>query len=131
VNRTVERERSERWIGKLNIKTPGSETPTGSLSGGNQQKVVIGRWLDSESRVLILCEPTHGVDVGAKVEIYTIIEDLCQAGAGVLMISSEIPELAAICDRVLVLYRGTIAGELGGSQVSQEHILSLAMRGER
>jgi ribose transport system ATP-binding protein len=92
--------------------------------------VVIGRWLDSDSRLLILCEPTHGVDVGAKVEIYSIIEDLCLAGAGVLMISSEIPELVALCDRVLVLYRGRIAGELDEGRMGQEAILSLAMRGE-
>ena len=131
LNRARERERSARWVGKLAIKTPGLDTSSGSLSGGNQQKVVIGRWLDSDSRLLILCEPTHGVDVGAKVEIYTIVEELCQSGTGVLMISSEIPELAALCDRVLVLYRGRIAGELAAGEISQENILSLAMRGER
>ena len=131
LNRKTEEARSRSWVERLAIKTPSLETPTASLSGGNQQKVVIGKWLDSKSRILILNEPTHGVDVGAKVEIYTIVEDICAAGAAVLMISSEIPELTALCDRVLVMYQGRVAGELAGHDITQENILSLAMRGER
>jgi ribose transport system ATP-binding protein len=131
LDRNVESERSGRWVKRLSIKTPSLETATASLSGGNQQKVVIGKWLDSDSRILILNEPTHGVDVGAKVEIYAIVEDICENGAAVLMISSEIPELTALCDRVIVMYRGRTAGELSGGDITQENILSLAMRGER
>jgi ribose transport system ATP-binding protein len=131
LNRKTEVARSRGWVERLAIKTPSLETPTASLSGGNQQKVVIGKWLDSNSRILILNEPTHGVDVGAKVEIYTIVEDICAAGAAVLMISSEIPELTALCDRVIVMYQGKVAGELAGLDITQENILSLAMRGER
>ncbi|MCL5073202.1 MAG: sugar ABC transporter ATP-binding protein [Actinobacteria bacterium] len=129
INKKVETERSNKWVKALNIKTPSLSTKISSLSGGNQQKVVIGRWLDSESKILILNEPTHGVDVGAKVEIYNIIEDFCQKGIGVLLISSEIPELTAICDRVIVINRGKINGELSGQDIKQENILRLAMSG--
>jgi ribose transport system ATP-binding protein len=131
ISRRVEADRAKRWIDRLAIKTPAQETAAASLSGGNQQKLVIGKWLDSDSRILILNEPTHGVDVGAKVEIYTIIEDICAGGAAVLMISSEIPELTAICDRVIVMYQGKAAGTLGPGEITQENILHLAMRGER
>ncbi|MCL4415544.1 MAG: sugar ABC transporter ATP-binding protein [Actinobacteria bacterium] len=129
INKKVEDERSLKWIKALNIKTPSLTTRIASLSGGNQQKVVIGRWLDSESKILILNEPTHGVDVGAKVEIYNIIEDFCSRGIAVLIISSEIPELIAICDRVLIVYKGKINGELEGKNINQENILKLAMSG--
>ena len=131
ISRRVEADRARRWVDRLAIKTPGLDTAAASLSGGNQQKLVIGKWLDSDSRILILNEPTHGVDVGAKVEIYTIIEDICAGGAAVLMISSEIPELTAICDRVIVMYQGKAAGTLGAGEITQENILHLAMRGER
>jgi len=130
INRKIENARSNQWIKKLNIKTPSPETKISSLSGGNQQKTVIGRWLDSQSQILILNEPTHGVDVGAKVEIYNIIEDFCEKGISVIMISSDIPELTSICDRVIVLYRGEINGELAGKEITQENILRLAMSRE-
>ena len=129
INKKVEDERSKKWVRALNIKTPSLSTKIASLSGGNQQKVVIGRWLDSASKILILNEPTHGVDVGAKVEIYNIIEDFCERGVAVLLISSEIPELIAICDRVLVIYKGKLSAELKGKDITQENILRLAMSG--
>jgi len=127
ISKKVEEERANKWVRALNIKTPSLVTKIASLSGGNQQKVVIGKWLDSESKILILNEPTHGVDVGAKVEIYNIIEDFCQKGIGVLLISSEIPELTAICDRIIVINKGKINGELAGQDLTQENILRLAM----
>ena len=127
INKKLEKERATRWVKSLNIKTPSLDTKIASLSGGNQQKVVIGKWLDSEAEILILNEPTHGVDVGAKVEIYQIIESFCEKGIGVLMISSEIPELVAICDRVIVMYQGKVNGQLAGNEITQENILKLAM----
>jgi len=127
INSRIEKDKSSKWVETLHIKTPSLETSLGNLSGGNQQKVVIGKWLDSNSKILILNEPTHGVDVGGKVEIYNIIEDLCEDGVGIIMISSEIPELTSICDRVLVMFEGRIAGELKSSNITQENILKLAM----
>ena len=91
--------------------------------------MVIGRWLDSESKILILNDPTHGVDVGAKVEIYNILENYCEEGIGVLLISSEMQELTAICDRIFIMYKGRINGELKGLAITQENILKLAMSG--
>lgn len=127
INKKIEKEKAEFWVKKLNIKTPSLDTSIVNLSGGNQQKVVIGKWLDSNSRILILNEPTHGVDVGAKVEIYNIIEELCENGVGIIMISSEIPELMALCDKVYVMFEGKINGELKDDDINQENILKLAM----
>ncbi|RWF07205.1 MAG: sugar ABC transporter ATP-binding protein, partial [Mesorhizobium sp.] len=101
----------------------------GSLSGGNQQKVLLARLLETEPRVLILDEPTRGVDVGAKSEIYRLIDDLAKKGIAILMISSELPEVIGVADRVLVMRDGTIAGEVmasAGQPLSQEAIMELA-----
>ena len=101
----------------------------GSLSGGNQQKVLLSRWLEIGPKVLILDEPTRGVDIGAKSEIYRIIDDLAQKGIGVIVISSELPEIIGICDRVLVMREGQIEGEVGGpggKPITQENIMALA-----
>ncbi len=108
------RERSGRAIKELNIKAASAKGPVGALSGGNQQKVLLSRLLELNPRVLILDEPTRGVDIGAKSEIYRLIDDLAKKGIGVIVISSELPELIGICDRVLVMREGRIAGELGG-----------------
>ncbi len=114
-------------IEKLRVRTPGPWQEVGKLSGGNQQKVVFARWLAREPRLLILDEPTRGIDVGAKLEIYRLIEDLARAGMAILLISSEMPELLGLTDRILVMAGGRIAGELPTDGASEEAILALAM----
>ena len=96
-----------------------------NLSGGNQQKVVLAKWLNTAPDVLILDEPTRGIDVGAKYEIYTIINELAAEGKGVVMISSEMPELIGMCDRIFVMNEGALVGELAAAEASQERIMSL------
>ena len=103
------------------------ESPVATLSGGNQQKVLIGRWLLTRPKILILDEPTRGIDVGAKAEIFSLIRELVSAGAAVLMISSEQSEIVNVCDRAYVMRDGSIAGHLGGDQLSESAILKLAM----
>jgi ABC-type sugar transport system ATPase subunit len=96
------------------------------MSGGNQQKVIVARWARTSRKVLILDEPTRGVDVGAKTEIYRIMRGLAEQGIAILMISSELPEVVGMSDRVVVMREGVISGELTGSQISEEAIMSLA-----
>ena len=98
------------------------------LSGGNQQKVIIGRWLLTKPEVLLLDEPTRGIDVGAKYEIYELIINLAKEGKGVIMVSSEMPELLGVCDRILVMSGGQLAGEVDAKTTSQEEILTLAAK---
>jgi len=116
---------AEKYRAALNIRTPGVFQTVGNLSGGNQQKVVLSKWLFAEPDVLILDEPTRGIDVGAKFEIYGIINDLSAQGKGVLMISSEMPELLGMCDRIYVMNEGAFVGELAAEDASQEAIMSL------
>ncbi len=115
---------------KTNIRSSSIYQVTGNLSGGNQQKVVLSKWLFANPDVLILDEPTRGIDVGAKYEIYTIINKLAEEGKGILVISSEMPELLGICDRIYVLNEGRIVGELSGEEASQEKIMRAIVRGE-
>ncbi|MBE5967204.1 MAG: sugar ABC transporter ATP-binding protein [Lachnospiraceae bacterium] len=115
-------------VSKLSIKTPSSKTKIQSLSGGNQQKVIISRWLANNPDILILDEPTRGIDVGAKYEIYTIIADLAKQGKSIIMISSEMPELIGMSDRILVMCDGRIRGEVSGEEATQENIMSLATK---
>lgn len=115
-------------VSKLSIKTPSSKTKIQSLSGGNQQKVIISRWLANNPDILILDEPTRGIDVGAKYEIYTIIADLAKQGKSIIMISSEMPELIGMSDRILVMCDGRISGEVSGEEATQENIMSLATK---
>lgn len=115
-------------IDALKIKTPGQETRIGVLSGGNQQKVILGRWLLTEPDVLLLDEPTRGIDVGAKYEIYKLINDLAARGKTVLMVSSEMPELLGVCDRILVMSGGRLAGETDVGTATQEEIMALAAK---
>lgn len=111
---------------RLRIKAPSVATKVGELSGGNQQKVVIGKWLAGDTRVLLLDEPTRGVDVGARAEIYAIIRELAAGGTAILMVSSEAEELAQVCDRVLVMVEGRVVGELSEDQLTEEQILRLS-----
>ena len=115
-------------IQAMHIKTPSQRTQIRSLSGGNQQKVIIGRWLLTKPEILLLDEPTRGIDVGAKYEIYQLIIDLAKEGKGVIMVSSEMPELLGVCDRILVMSGGQVAGEVDAANTSQEEILTLAAK---
>ena len=126
VDAAVEEEITQRYIDLMAAKTPSHEQAIVNLSGGNQQKVIIGRWLASRPRILILDEPTRGVDVGAKSEIYAIMNQLVKAGMGIIMISSEMPEIINMSDRVYVMNQGHIAGELARADISQENIMKLA-----
>ena len=120
---------AERTVRELAIKTTGIETPVGRLSGGNQQKVVIGRWLASKPKVLILDEPTRGVDVGARAEIHRLIRSLAREGMAVLVVSSEPEELPDVCDRVLVMAEGRIVRELAGEALTRHAIIAASYAG--
>jgi ribose transport system ATP-binding protein len=113
-------------IASLNIRVPHAQVRAGGLSGGNQQKLLISRWVAIGPRILILDEPTRGVDVGAKSEIYRMMQEMARQGVAILMISSELPEVVGMSDRVYVMHEGTIVGELEGSHISQENIMTLA-----
>ncbi len=113
-------------VSKLSIKTPSSKTLIQSLSGGNQQKVIISRWLANNPDVLIMDEPTRGIDVGAKYEIYQIMIDLAKQGKGIIMISSEMPELLGVSNRVMVMCNGKITGEVSGNEMTQENVMHYA-----
>ncbi|MBM3705268.1 MAG: sugar ABC transporter ATP-binding protein [Actinobacteria bacterium] len=126
LNRKTEKEHAQKWFNALNIKAPTIDTLASSLSGGNQQKVVVAKWLEKNSRILLMNEPTRGIDVGSKAEIYLIAEDLCGKGVGVLMVSSELPEIMAISDRVIVMRDGEIVGEFITRQTSQEELMHIA-----
>jgi ribose transport system ATP-binding protein len=112
------------------IKTPSSEQQVANLSGGNQQKVVLAKWLFTQSKVLIFDEPTRGIDVGSKIEIYQLMNRLAASGAAVIMISSELPEVLGMSDRILIMHEGRIAGELAKEDATQEKIMHLATGGE-
>lgn len=122
------RDKTDWAIQAMHIKTPTQRTQIRSLSGGNQQKVIIGRWLLTKPEVLLLDEPTRGIDVGAKYEIYQLIIDLANEGKGVIMVSSEMPELLGVCDRIVVMSGGQVAGEVDAGNTSQEEILTLAAK---
>ncbi|MGM9522361.1 MAG: sugar ABC transporter ATP-binding protein [Oscillospiraceae bacterium] len=115
-------------IKAMRIKTPSQKTQIRTLSGGNQQKVIIGRWLLTKPEILLLDEPTRGIDVGAKFEIYQLMIDLAKEGKGIIMVSSEMPELLGVCDRIIVMSGGRLAGETVAKSASQEEILSLAAK---
>jgi len=122
-----ESEKSDRYIETLRVKTPmGPEQKVRFLSGGNQQKTIIARWLLNNPKVLFLDEPTHGVDIGAKAEIYEIIQALARDGVGIVLISSELPEVLMLADRILIMYGGSIAGELTHNEATQELIMEYA-----
>ena len=113
---------------RMRIRCSDVYQETGQLSGGNQQKVVLSKWLMTDPKVLILDEPTRGIDVGAKYEIYCIINELAEAGKGVVMISSEMPELLGVCDRIYVMNDGAFVGEFTAADATQEKIMRAIMR---
>lgn len=128
VDKKKEEEITQKYIDMMSTKTPSQEQMIGNLSGGNQQKVMIGRWLATNPEILILDEPTRGVDVGAKAEIYAIMNELVKQGMSIIMISSELPEIINMSDRVYVMYDGKVTGCLQHDEVSQERIMQLAAK---
>ena len=122
-----ERELAEEYRSQLNIKTPSIEQLVSNLSGGNQQKVVLAKWLLTNSKVIIFDEPTRGIDVGVKFEIYQIMRDLAKQGISIIMISSDMPELLGVSDRILVMKEGKIVGELTGDEIRQENVMQYAV----
>ena len=129
VNYAKDAATGEKWIDHLRIKTPSGKTLAESLSGGNQQKVVVAKWLELEPDVLILNEPTRGIDVGAKTEIYKILDDLCKQGKCVIIITSEMPELLAMSDRIMVMFEGKNAAILSREEATQETVVRYAIGG--
>lgn len=127
IDEHIETEMAERHIRTLDIKTPNQNTQISQLSGGNQQKTILGRWLETDPKILILDEPTKGIDVGAKSEFYKIICDCAKRGLLVIMISSELPEIIGLCDRVAVIREGSISKILERNELSEEMILKYAM----
>ena len=130
VNRREEKRAATQFIEDLMIKTPSVEQQVQNLSGGNQQKVVLAKWLFTQSKVLIFDEPTRGIDVGSKVEIYQLMNRLAASGVAIIMISSELPEILGMSDRILVMHEGRIAGDLGREEATQEKIMRIATGGE-
>ena len=123
----AEREATEEMRADLRLKAASIDAEVGTLSGGNQQKVALMKWLVSRCDVLLLDEPTRGVDVGAKVEIYRVINDLAATGAAIVLVSSEMLELIGMCDRALIMRAGRIVGEVVGKDMTEENIIELAM----
>lgn len=129
IDTKAEDEFAEMLMKRLNIKAMSKEDPTTSLSGGNQQKVVLAKWIGIGSKVLILDEPTRGVDVGAKREIYQLMNELADRGVAIIMVSSDLPEILGVSDRVIVIHEGTLAGELMKEEATEEKIMTLATGG--
>jgi ribose transport system ATP-binding protein len=127
VDAGAEKALAGRWVEELRVKTPGLDQKVVLLSGGNQQKVVLGKWLAADVDVLIMDEPTRGIDVGAKVEIYQLMNRLTAQGAGILMISSELPEVLGMSDRILVMRQGRVAAEIDAAGATQEKVLGAAL----
>jgi ribose transport system ATP-binding protein len=121
---------AQQQIEALSIRTSSARVPVSNLSGGNQQKVVLGKWLARGSKILILDDPTRGIDVGAKVEIYRLLRQLADGGAAILLISSDLPEVLGLSDRVLVLRKGRLAMHLDHTGVSEEEVIRAALGAE-
>jgi ABC-type sugar transport system ATPase subunit len=130
INKKKEADAAEEYIKKLNIRTLSRNSLVKSLSGGNQQKVVLAKWLLTEPDIILLDDPTRGIDVGAKREIYLLISELAKAGKAILMISSEIPEIMGLSDRIIVLAAGRLTGEIPREEFSQEEIMRFASKFE-
>lgn len=124
----AERQLAQAAIGRLHVKTSSPDVNITSLSGGNQQKAILGRWLLTEPRVLLLDDPTRGIDVGAKAELYRVMDGLCREGLGILVTSSELPELLTLCDRILVLCEGRLTGEFSRHEATEQRIMEAATR---
>jgi ribose transport system ATP-binding protein len=128
VGRASELALTRKIVERLEIRCADVEQAVGELSGGNQQKVVIGKWLLADPKVLVLDEPTRGVDVGAKVEIYELINRMTAAGRAVLLVSSDLPEVIGMSDRIIVMAHGRVAGELPARGTTQDKVMALAVQ---
>ena len=126
-----ENKAADEFVEKLRTKTPSVRQAVGNLSGGNQQKVLLSKWMFADPDVLILDEPTRGIDVGAKYEIYCIMNDLVASGHSVIMISSEMPELLGMCDRIYVMNEGSMVAEMSAAEATQEKIMSAILMSEK
>ena len=118
-------------IRAMRVKTPNEDQVIRYLSGGNQQKVVLGKWLAMKPKILLLDEPTRGIDVGAKSEIYALMEELAESGVAILYVSSEMEEILGMADRALVMHEGRITGELTREELTEENVMQLATGGEK
>jgi len=127
IDKAAERDAVARIVRLLGVRTDGTDMPAGSLSGGNQQKLVIGKWLMMAPRILLLNDPTRGIDVGTKQEMYQLLRQLADAGAAVLFYSTDYDELVGCCDRVLVMYDGAIRRELIGAEITERALVSSAL----
>ena len=128
LNAKRERDMANRAAKELKIKTPSIKSEVKNLSGGNQQKIVVGKWLMRDAKVIIFDEPTRGIDVAAKVEIYNLMNKLKKSGIGVMFVSSELPEVLGMSDRIIVMCSGRITGELSRDEATQEKIMELATK---
>lgn len=128
INSAQEYETTRSYVEKLNVKTPNMEKEVMELSGGNQQKVVVAKWLSNEPQILIVDEPTRGIDVGAKKEIHNLISNLAKSGVAIIMISSEMPEILGMCDRIYVMHEGRIKSELSRGEATQEKIMEVILQ---
>jgi len=126
IAKQLENKKAQKWIEEMGIKTPTIDQEVNSLSGGNQQKVVLAKWLESGSKIIILNEPTRGIDVGAKIEIYKLMQNLCENGSAVIMVSSELPEILSIADRILVMSKGKLTAQYSKKEATEENLLQSA-----
>jgi L-arabinose transport system ATP-binding protein len=127
LDRARERRTAEEFIDKLGIKTPDQGTPVGSLSGGNQQKVILGRWLAERVEVLLMDEPTRGIDVGARSEIYRLLYALAESGLTLVVVSSDLAEVIGVSDRIIVMRGGAIVGEVGRAEATPQRLIQMAL----
>ena len=128
LSNSLQDQATQKMIDAMRTKTPSQKTKIRDLSGGNQQKVILGRWLLTNPDILLLDEPTRGIDVGAKYEIYELIQNIAKQGKSIVMVSSEMPELLGVCNRILVMSNGRLAGELNAEEATQELIMTLAAK---
>lgn len=131
ISQALEVRAAEEITTKMKLKAPNLDIEVGKLSGGNQQKVVLSKWIMNNPKLLILDEPTRGIDVGAKYEIYKIMNELVQQGVGIVLISSELPEVLGMSDRILVMCEGEITGEFTREEATQEKVMMCATGGEK
>jgi ribose transport system ATP-binding protein len=128
IDRAIEQNHAQQWFDRVRIKAVSMETEVGTLSGGNQQKIVLAKMLETDSKILILVEPTRGIDVATKAEIYDIVDDLCRHGCAVLLVTSEIPEMIRLADRIMVISRGRVMAELPKREADQQTLLNAATK---
>ena len=123
VNNSIEESIADKWVEKLDIKTPNIEVKVKNLSGGNQQKIVLGKTLETNPELLVVIEPTRGVDIGAKMDIYKMLENLCKEGVSIILVSTDVPEILSLSNRVLVISNGKIRKEIKKGEADQQELL--------